>query len=150
MVGPKDMSKSKAKILAYKLGNPKTYTPIHNFPVTSRFVPAPVIPKPRQTVFFNWKAAESKGMQSPEVTTTRRSNVKTVRKPRAYVKHITVRVCECGEPISPMAKQCRQCYDKGRATDKRVCPICAGTKGPQAKQCRSCQIEERKARGWTT
>jgi len=60
MAGTYDMSKSKQKILAYKLGNPKTYVPNPKFEVTSRFVPAPVIPKPRQTVFYDWKPKDTK------------------------------------------------------------------------------------------
>lgn len=145
MGGRKDLAESKAKILAYKLGNPRTYVPNpkRNFPVVSRFVD-PVTPKPRQTSFFDWKPAEPKVVQTPAPTPVRRSTVKTVRKGRAVQATITVKVCECGTPISARAKQCAPCSVKYRTGNSTVCPKCKGTKHRQAKHCMDCA--ERKPR----
>jgi len=146
------MAEAKAKILGYKLGNPKTYIPNPKFEVTSRFV-EPFTPKPRQTVFFNWKPADPKPMHTPTPNAAKRSNSKTVTKPRAVVHVVNVRVCACGTPISHVSKgMCRTCANKARNTGMytTVCPICEGSKNKNSQLCRPCAIAKRQARGWTT
>jgi hypothetical protein len=142
------LADSKAKILGYELGNPKTYVvnPKVNFPVTSRYVDAPVIPKPRQTVFYNWKPAEPKVVRTPKAKPAKRLDSKTVTKPRVLLHVVNVTVCACGTPISQASTgMCLDCSNRSRNTGRytTVCPTCKGIKAKQAKQCRPCADKAR-------
>lgn len=123
-----ELSEARKKILGYKLGEPKTYTPTHVFPVVSRLG----APNPLKPAYYNWKPAEPKSVPKPRVKRAKRSKTKTV-----HAK--TVRVCECGATISPKANRCVSCSIKHRTGTNRVCPKCLGPKDYRAKHCSKCQ-----------